>query len=121
MRPGLQFVLGMLMALAVFLLVSCSDGQDADVQVVDGVSAGETEAVDGGDAAAPLDASIVDRLKRNADQFKYSIGRRGGTLTIATISEPLTFNLAISNDSSSSNVLGYVFEGLTETSWLTDL
>jgi len=111
----------MLMALAVFLLVSCSDGQDADVQVVDGVSAGETEAVDGGDAAAPLDASIVDRLKRNADQFKYSIGRRGGTLTIATISEPLTFNLAISNDSSSSNVLGYVFEGLTETSWLTDL
>ena len=45
---------------------------------------------------------------------------QGGTLTLATISEPLTFNLAISTDASSSGVLGYLFEGLTETSWLTD-
>ena len=62
----------------------------------------------------------MDRLKRNAEQFEYTIGSPGGTLTIATISEPLTFNLAISNDASSSDVLGYLFEGLTETSWLTD-
>ena len=48
------------------------------------------------------------------------IGTPGGALTITTISEPLTFNLAISNDASSSDVLGYLFEGLTETSWLTD-
>ena len=108
------------MALAVLLLVSCSDGQGADGEVVDAVPTGESEAVEGGDAAAPSDASIVERLKSNADQFQYSIGTRGGTLTFATISEPLTFNLAISNDSSSSNVLGHVFEGLTETSWLTD-
>ena len=45
---------------------------------------------------------------------------RAVSLTIATISEPLTFNLAISKDASSSGVLGYLFEGLTETSWLTD-
>ena len=80
---------------------------------------------DGADAAAddasvPQDASIVDRLKSNAEQFEYTIGTPGGALTATTISEPLTFNLAISNDSSSSDVLGYLFEGLTETSWLTD-
>ena len=65
-------------------------------------------------------SSIVARLKRNAEEFEYVIGKPGGTLTFATISEPLTFNLAIANDASSSGVLGYVFEGLTETSWLTD-
>ena len=78
----------------------------------------EAEPVD--EAATPEDVSTVDRLKRNAEQFEYSIGTPGGALTIATISEPLTFNLAISNDASSSAVLGYLFEGLTLTSWLTD-
>ena len=62
----------------------------------------------------------MDQLEINADQFEYTIGTPGGTLTIATISEPLTLNLAIANDASSSGVLGYLFEGLTETSWLTD-
>ena len=73
-----------------------------------------------GDTGLPSDPSIVDQLKINADQFEYTIGTPGGALTIATISEPLTFNLAIANDASSSGVLGYLFEGLTETSWLTD-
>ena len=64
--------------------------------------------------------SVVDQLKRNTEEFDYAIGKQGGTLTYATISEPLTFNLAIANDASSTGVLGYLFEGLTETSWLTD-
>ena len=64
--------------------------------------------------------SIVGQLRSNAEEFEYTTGDYGGTLTFATISEPLTFNLAISNDASSSGVLGYLFEGLTETSWLTD-
>ena len=64
--------------------------------------------------------SIVDQLRKNAEEFDYATGKHGGTLTYATISEPLTFNLAIANDASSSGVLGYLFEGLTETSWLTD-
>ena len=63
---------------------------------------------------------IVDGLRRNAADFSYEIGTHGGALTLATISEPLTFNLALSNDAGSSNVLGYLFEGLTETSWLDD-
>ena len=64
--------------------------------------------------------SVVDQLKMNADEFEYTTGKHGGNLTFATVSEPLTFNLAISTDASSSRVLGYLFEGLTETSWLTD-
>ena len=39
---------------------------------------------------------------------------------MATVSEPLTLNLALANDTGSSSILGYLFEGLTETSWLTD-
>ena len=96
MRFTLKLVLRLLLTLAVSLLVACSGSQSTE------------------------DISTVDRLKRNAEQFEYAIGTPGGALTIATISEPLTFNLAISNDASSSDVLGYLFEGLTETSWLTD-
>ena len=48
------------------------------------------------------------------------LGSQGGTLTYATISEPLTFNLALANDSGSSGYLSYLFEGLTEISWLTN-
>ena len=64
--------------------------------------------------------NIVAQLTQNAEEFEYAIGIRGGTRTLATISEPLTLNLAIANEASSSGVLGYLFEGLTETSWLTD-
>lgn len=64
--------------------------------------------------------AIVEELRRNAEGFSYEIGEHGGTLTVATISEPLTFNLALSRDAGSSNVLGYLFEGLTQTSWLND-
>ena len=64
--------------------------------------------------------TTLDLLRDNAEQFEYAIGKQGGALTFATVSEPLTFNLAIANDASSSGVLGYLFEGLTETSWLTD-
>ena len=62
----------------------------------------------------------ISQLRQNAENFEYTIGNPGGSLTFATISEPLTLNLAIANDASSSGVLGYLFEGLTETSWLTD-
>ena len=65
-------------------------------------------------------SSIADQLRKNAEAFEYTIGKTGGTLTTATISEPLTLNLALADDSGSTGVLGYLFEGLTEISWLTD-
>lgn len=61
----------------------------------------------------------VSLLRASADAFEYEIGEFGGSLTFATISEPLTFNLALSNDAGSSGVLSYLFEGLTDISWLT--
>ena len=65
-------------------------------------------------------SNIADQLRKNAEAFEYTIGKAGGVLTIATISKPLTLNLALANDAGSVGVLGYLFEGLTETSWLTD-
>ena len=65
-------------------------------------------------------AATLSRLMRNAQEFEYDVGAPGGSLTYTTIGGPLTFNLAISADSSSSGVLGHLFEGLTETSWLTN-
>ncbi len=77
----------------------------------------------GSESPSPAPAignSTADRLRANAAEFGYRAGEHGGVLTVATISDPLTFNLAIANDASSSGVLGYLFEGLTEVSWLTD-
>ena len=48
--------------------------------------------------APELQEEIVARLRRNADTFEYAIGKHGGTITYATITEPLTFNLAIAHD-----------------------
>lgn len=67
-----------------------------------------------------LDWERIAQLRLNASSFEYAVGQPGGSLNVATISEPLTFNLVVSTDASSSGILGYLFDGLTETSWLTD-
>ena len=59
----------------------------------------------------PCHKSTQGRTRR---RFSTPPGN-GGDITVATISEPLTFNLAIATDASSSGVLSYLFEGLTET------
>ena len=67
----------------------------------------------------PQSATVAE-LQANAEAFEYSVGTPGGSVTYSTIGGPLTLNLALSNDSSSSSILGYLFEGLTETSWLNN-
>ena len=52
------------------------------------------------EATPTPEPQIVDQLRKNAEEFAYAIGNPGGALTFATISEPLTFNLAIANDAS---------------------
>lgn len=79
------------------------EGQDAEEAQEVAESRGDTVAV----------------LRASADAFEYAIGEFGGELTFATISEPLTFNLALANDAGSSGVLGNLFEGLTDISWLS--
>ena len=76
--------------------------------------------LDSAEPETPRGTGIVGELRENAEEFEYVIGKQGGAFTFATISDPLTFNPAIATDASSSGVLGYLFEGLTETSWLTD-
>ena len=83
------------------------------------LSAGPSVCPDGQDTPADRDATL-SQLTRNALEFDYAVGKHGGRLTYTTIGGPLTFNLAIATDSSSSGVLGHLFEGLTQTSWLTN-
>ena len=97
-------LLPLLLLAAALALAACGDDGD--------------EAAEG--YAADTPEAIVGALKENAAAFEYEIGEPGGTITSSTISEPLTFNLALSNDAYSSGLLSLLFEGLTEVSWLTD-
>ena len=120
-----------LVAATFILVVSCGQGNAPApaAQVTLAPPPTATPAVDSApDAEESLSSSAADAeseatlagLRKNASEFAYAIGNPGGGYRVATISEPLTFNLAIANDASSSGVLSFLFEGLTETSWLTD-
>ncbi len=98
---------------AAALLVGCADEipETADAVIaVEDAGASDEEGVD---------QDTVARLTANAEAFDYAIGTYGGTLTFATIAEPLTLNLALANDAGSAAALGYLFEGLTDISWLS--
>ena len=126
-----SFILALLLASSLLMLAACTDEADPTptptaqptataVPTATAQPAPTPEPTATPQPTATPEPDIVERLRRNAEEFEYTIGERGGALTIATISEPLTLNLAISNDAGSSDVLGYLFDGLTETSWLTD-
>jgi len=50
----------------------------------------------------------------NLDDVKFEIGTYGGTLYTATSSDPKTFNLVMAHETSSTEAVGELFEGLTE-------
>ncbi len=104
-------VLGLLAIVAVLLLLSCG--------VVTTVEPKEEPAQKQPDITRDYETIVAD-LQENASDFAYAIGKPGGQITYSTIGEPLTFNLALANDASSSGYLSYLFEGLTEISWLTN-
>ena len=54
-----------------------------------------------------------------AQTLDIEIGRPGGSMTVASIYEPLTFNPAIADDVASISILSYLFEGLTTSSLCT--
>jgi len=72
------------------------------------------------ETASALRSATVAELQANAEAFGYTVGTSGGSVTYSTIGGPLTLNLALANDSSSTGILGYLFEGLTEISWLNN-
>ncbi|MCY4437777.1 MAG: ABC transporter substrate-binding protein [Chloroflexi bacterium] len=110
LRPR-GFVIALLALVAVLIVSSC--GVYTTVEPTE--QPDQVETIDDHDYE-----TIVAELKESAKAFEYAIGTHGGQITYSTIGEPLTFNLALANDSSSSGYLSYLFEGLTETSWLTD-
>ena len=120
-RSMLGWSLPILLVASLLMLTACSDDTQPATPTPQQATATPVP-----NTATPVpptatpEPDVVNQLKKNAEEFEYTIGKHGGTLTFATISEPLTFNLAIANDASSSGVLGYLFEGLTEVSWLTD-
>ena len=69
---------------------------------------------------SPTQEELIERLRRAESAFFYDIGNYGGRVTYATISEPLTFNYPLAADSGSATYLSYLYEGLTEASWLTN-
>ena len=116
--PDVRMWRPMLLAvLAALLVAACVLDPDDDEEPA---PAGTPVAAPTAAAAPAGETSVVEQLRANAEAFSYGIGTAGGTITTATISEPLTFNGVLANDSYSSGLLGYLFEGLTEVSWLTD-
>ena len=118
-RTGIRFVIALLAAPLALLAAASSSVASDDPPEAETTTTGTAPDGEGSDASGDPE-SLVARLRQNAEEFGYTVGSRGGRLTLVTISEPLTLNLAVSNDAGSSNVLGHLFEGLTETSWLTD-
>ena len=113
-----------LLALASLALAAACGDDDNTGESTPATEAATAEPTATPTAEATAEARAEDgrlgQLRANAAGFEYRIGEHGGTLSFATISDPLTFNLAIANDTASSGVVGYLFEGLTEVSWLTN-
>ena len=123
MHRGLRYGLALFLVLGVLSLAACSEAENTPTPTAPEPTATTAPTATPTESPTPTptpEPTIVEQLRQNAEEFEYAIGERGGSLTLATISEPLTFNLAISTDASSSGVLGYLYDGLTETSWLTD-
>lgn len=47
--------------------------------------------------------------------YKLSCGTKGGSLVISTTSDPKSFNPIVAQETSTTTITGYVFEGLTRT------
>ena len=114
--PSRIWILMLAMSVLTLAVVACSDSPTQAPPAATPVPA--PTATPGVETIAQSD--LNRQLRSNADGFQYAIGNYGGSITYATISEPLTFNLPLAADSGSATYLGYLFEGLTQSSWLTD-
>lgn len=70
-------------------------------------------------SAQPANPALPDIPNPKVAADAPEIGRYGGTLVTAQVSEPRTFNPVIVTDASTGAVLGPIFEGLVEANYLT--
>lgn len=56
---------------------------------------------------------------QNPKVSKMPVGTFGGSITVAALEDPKTFNIIVAKETSSTDPLGYVFEGLTEYNAIT--
>jgi peptide/nickel transport system substrate-binding protein len=52
-------------------------------------------------------------------EYELSCGRQGGQLTLATTSDPKSFNPIVAKEANTSAITAYIFEGLTRTDPVT--
>ncbi|NQT20686.1 MAG: ABC transporter substrate-binding protein [Planctomycetes bacterium] len=97
-----------LLSLAAILACGSSSGPDGDAQ-----DNGDQPAEQTGTETAP--EQPADQKTETPKPIKWEIGKRGGQFVFSTISPPKSFNVIVSNESSSSTVLGFIYEGLTTT------
>lgn len=58
-------------------------------------------------------------IQERAEAFVPAVGRRGGTLTLPTLAEPLSFNPIVTDDAGTALYTGYLYQGLTRLSGVT--
>jgi peptide/nickel transport system substrate-binding protein len=53
------------------------------------------------------------------DSFKPQVGKYGGELVLSTFTDPKSFNAIIAKETSTTEITGYMFEGLTRINGIT--
>ncbi len=53
------------------------------------------------------------KVSQELDQYIPEIGKRGGTLTLSTVSDPKSFNPVVAKETSTTEITNLIFEGLT--------
>ncbi len=60
-------------------------------------------------------ASAKEIFKKPYKDYKMVCGQRGGELVLSTVTDPKSFNPIVAQETSTTQITGYIFEGLTRT------
>jgi peptide/nickel transport system substrate-binding protein len=80
---------------------------------------GKSGSTGDGEVASQIEVVPPKVEEPSKDAVNPGVGKHGGTLTTSMISDPKTFNYAMSTEQSSSTPLSFVFEGLAEINGIT--
>jgi peptide/nickel transport system substrate-binding protein len=69
-------------------------------------------------SSKPKASQTVDTI--SSDEYSPKIGSYGGQLILSTIANPKSFNPIIAKETSTTAITGYIFEGLTTVSGITN-